>query len=178
MKKLFLTSGLVLLVALTVFGQGQFLFLNARVPTRLWSIDGPLAGPGIWAHMLAGPLPESLVPVGTAHRHFSDDGIIAAGTITLPNIPIGGVAYVQMVAWDGRLWGTVLEAVPADQLGRTDIARTILGGFPFPVGAPPFTRPAIVPIPEPASLPLASSALVLLFLLRWRRRRRGLDIGA
>jgi hypothetical protein len=178
MKNLFFTSGLVMVMALNAHGQGQFAFFNAETPTRLWSIDGPLAGPDIWAHMLASSDPESLTPVGSSHAHRAGPGIVSGGNITLPDIPIGGVAYVQMVAWDGRLWGTVLEAVPSDQLGRTDIARTILGGFPFPVGAPAFTRPAIVPIPEPASLELASSALVLLFLLHWRRRRRALDLGS
>jgi hypothetical protein len=176
MKRIILASGLFVAMAWLGYSQGEFVFFNGHVPTRLYSIDGPLAGFGIGAQMLAGPQPDSLNPVGVSEEH-SPDGVVGGGSIPVPGIPIGGVAYVQMVAWDGRLWGTVLEAVPSDQLGSTDIVGMTLGGFPLPVGAPPFTRPAIVPIPEPASLPLGSSAaLVLLFLLRWRRR--ALDLGS
>jgi hypothetical protein len=42
---------LILLMSLAVlegYGQGRFFFSNSAARTRLWSIDGPLAGPGIW----------------------------------------------------------------------------------------------------------------------------------
>jgi hypothetical protein len=136
--------------------QGTFLFLNASAPTRVGTIDGPLAGPDYWAQMLAGPTPEGLLPVGMSRQHVISG--IAGGVIrvTVPGVPCLDIAYVQMLAWDGRFWGSSLDSVPQDQLGRTDVVPTYLSCDPLPVGAPRFTQPAIVPpIPEPSGWALA-----------------------
>jgi hypothetical protein len=119
-KLLVLLAVCVMLVPVRAQGQGKFVFYNLSAPTRLVSIDGPLAGPGIWAEMLAGRTPESLSPLGFPAQHFGD-GRVIGGTPTVQGIDCFETAYIQMVAWDGRLWGTSLEGVPVDQLGRTDI---------------------------------------------------------
>jgi hypothetical protein len=67
--------------------------------------------------------------------------------------------YVTPNSWleDGRLWGTSFEAVPSDQLGVTDVVSEYMSCFGAPTFASQFTKPAIVPIPEPPAW-----ALVLL----------------
>ena len=173
MNKLIISAGALLLGTLLGYSQGTFLFSNVTAPTRLGSADGPLAGPSIWAQMLAGGTPESLLPVGFSLPHDMN-GIVGAATVAVPGIPCREYAYIQMVAWDGQYWGRFLQNVPLDQLGRTDIVRHWLTGCDMlPVSGPGFTQPAIVPpIPEPSTALLglvAGSLLVAGCLVRRRR---------
>ena len=135
-------------LGITCLGQGRFIFSNGTAPTRLYSIDGPLAGPGIWAQMLAGLTPDDMFAVGTSVEHHSN-GIAFGHSVVVPGIVEGTYGYVQMVAWDGTLWGTELENVPLDQLGRTDAFGLTFSCCLLPDPTPIFTQPAIVPIPEP-----------------------------
>jgi hypothetical protein len=151
-------------------GQGVFLFFNASAPTRIGSVDGPLAGPGIWAQMLAGSNFSSLSPVGMPREHGLEGLVGGVVYTTVPTIPAHSYAQVQMVAWDGTLWGTNLASVPSDQLGLTDVVSVFLmtGVFPEGAVAPRFTQPAIVPpIPEPSTLGIAVIACGF-FMLRRR----------
>ena len=168
-------TGIAVLVWLAILSQaiaqGRFAFINPGAHTRLGSVDGPLAGPGIWAHMLAGSQPDLLSPVGRDAEHVTN-GLVSGGTTTVPGIDGNQIAFVQMVAWDGTMWGSMLAGVPPDQLGRTDIIEVRLA---YDFQSPPFPffgRPAIVPIPEPSSVALALLGTpVILFSLRaWRRR--------
>jgi len=172
MKAIILLAICPILVAVPSFSQGVFNFYNYYAPTRLWTIDGPLAGRGIWAQMLAGPNTDSLAPVGGAYEHLAN-GLVYGGIVTVPGIPEFEGAYIQMVAWDGRLWGTNLIAVPADQIGSTDTTVLVLGGSIVPAGVPHFMQPAIVPIPEPSVLALTVLAGAALFMCRrlWHRTR-------
>jgi hypothetical protein len=154
------------------FGHGTFRFQNRSAPTRLGSADGLLAGPGFWAHMLVGAVPEDLRPVGMSAEHIRD-GLVSGGTITVPFISPGYTGYVQMVAWDGTAWGTDLSTVPLGQLGRTDVVPVFLAS---PTGVqlePQFTLPAIVPpIPEPSTAVLGilgAFVLVMLWTFRFSR---------
>ncbi len=161
----------VLLTAAHASGQGLFYANNGSAPTRMGSIDGPRAGPGIWGQMLAGSTPESLTAIDMPREH-SVYGTVNFGVITVPGVPAMNSAYVQMAAWDGTLWGTNLSGVPADQLGRTDTV-TVFLTYPFdPQIAPQFTQPAIVPVPEPSVLALTflAGAAVLVRCSVWRRR--------
>jgi hypothetical protein len=169
-KLLFLLAMSGMAITLHVHGQGQFVFYNLSAPTRLVSIDGPLAGPGIWAEMLAGRTPDRLSPLGFPAQHFGD-GLVVGFNLTVQGIDCFETAYIQMVAWDGRLWGTSLEGVPADQLGRTDIVPHMLTCYPLPVYSPMFTQPAIVPIPEPSVVMLGILAGSLAFVGRFARRQ-------
>ncbi len=149
-----LAVALVLVMIPRSHGQGLFFFSNISAPTRLGTLDGPLAGAGTWAQMLAGPGAESLVRVGTPQEHITN-GLVFDGVVEVPGVPALTFASVQMVAWDGTLWGTNLTGVPADQLGRTDIVAVFLT-YPWqPQEAPHFMQPAIVPVPEPSVLALA-----------------------
>jgi hypothetical protein len=135
------------------YAQGTFLFDNGFAPTRLGSIDGPLAGRGIWAQMLVGRTSEDLQPIFIPLEHRADGFVGGLVRVTVDGIACQEIAYIQMVAWDGRYWGTTLENVPVDQLGRTDIVPHPLSGcYGLPALAPDFTQPAIVPpIPEPST---------------------------
>ncbi len=160
----------VLLIAVQAYSQGLFYANNGSAPTRMGSIDGPRAGPGIWGQMLAGWTPESLSAIDVPREH-STYGTINFAIIAVPDIPPINLAYVEMVAWDGTLWGTNLSGVPQDQLGRTD-AVTVLLTYPFePQFGPVFTQPAIVPVPEPSVLALGLLAAAVLFVRSGARHR-------
>ena len=167
-----------LAIAFNGHPQGVFYFSTVgTLRTRLGSVDGPLAGSGIWAQMLAGPQPDSLAPVGMPAEFYHPGGV-PTGLVICCNVAVPGVlpfqtAYVKMVAWDGTRWGTALSGVPPDQLGMTDIVpvRLTFPDFGPPPLHPEFTQPAIVPIPEPAVLALA--VFGGLSFLPFRRIRNG-----
>ena len=151
MKKLIVFAETLLFSTVLGYSQGTFMAGNLRAPTRLGSADGPWANSDFWAQFLVGSTPDTLVPIWFSVPHRAD-GTVAAALVAVPDIACLETAYIQMVAWDGRYWGTVFENVPEDQLGRTDIVPRILGGcYNLPAVPPQFTQPAIVPpIPEPS----------------------------
>ena len=173
MKTAIFTTAYSMVMLAQACGQGLFLGANTSARTRIGSIDGPFAGPGIWGQFLAGSNPASMFPVGLTREH-SGMGFFSSGEVAVPGIPGGSFAFVQMVAWDGTAWGSTLAAVPADQLGRTDIVPEYLSTPIQPIFAPHFTQPAVVPpIPEPSlwALGLVGGS-ILLFSRRARHRRR------
>src|SRR2546429_7808457 len=129
-------------------GNGYLFFQNDYAPTRLISANGPLAGPGYWAQALVGLTPDSLESFGVPTEHRGDLlGVIHAESIWVPFAnpdPMygNGSVYLQLVAWDGRVWGTNYGSVPKNQLGHTD---TVIVGLDMPPGPgydPQFTQPA------------------------------------
>ena len=66
----------------------------------------------------------------------------------------------------------LIQAVPLDQFGKTDIVSIFMTCAPLPFQGPPFTQPAIVPVPEPSMLGLAGLGLCLLFLRAWKGKVR------
>ena len=167
MKNLFVTLLLIGFPALARC-QGQFSYSNISAPTRIGTADGPLAGAGIWGQMLVGLASNSLVPVGSPMEHLG--GRIFQGSTTLPWVPGDSDAFVQMVAWDGTQWGTSLNGVPNDQIGRSDIVLHFFTQDPQPFFAPRFNTPAIVPIPEPSNWILATVGFSILWLFSRPRR--------
>ncbi len=114
-----------------------FPFTNDSAPTRFGSLDGPLAGPGIWAQALVGLTLDNLAPLGVPTEHVGD-GYIQYEQICPPFANPGGWGwvYVQLAAWDGRVWGTNFTNVPTNQLGHTDTVQVALDVPPGP-GYPP-----------------------------------------
>ena len=176
MKSLLLVATTAILTTSYSNAQGVFAFSTASAPTRVGSIDGPLAGSGIWGQMLAGATPDALAPVGVPAEHITylglPTGLVSGGVITVPGIVVDQTAYVEMLAWDGSRWGTIFSGVPKDQLSMTDVVPVILTGlFGPPPPTPHFTQPAVVPVPEPASLAVGILAAAGT-MLRWAVRRR------
>jgi len=153
--------------ATLVEAQGKFFYWNYGPPTRVGSNDGHLAGPEIYGQMLVGLTPDSLKPILVAIPHH-EGGKFGTGLSTVvPNVPCDNtrvLVFMQMVAWDSRLWGTELAGVPADQLGRTDVVPHTLDCVAQVWYAPRFTMAAIVPIPEPPTWALALLTAPLLWI--------------
>ena len=173
--KMVILLGLLIFVRTFAVAQGVFLFSNGgSTATRIGAADGPLAGPGYWAQMLAGPTPDSLSPVGMPRQHDANGRVGGVVPTIVPNVPPYSDAFVQMVAWNGTLWGTTLDGVPLDQLGRTDTVTVGLtsGMFPDVTIGPQFTQPAIVPIPEPSTWALAMLGTGVVLVRRFVRCRR------
>jgi hypothetical protein len=171
MKATVLLSMICLWISGSSYGQGVFYGSNVSGRTRLGSLDGPLAGTNIVGQFMGGPGPSSLQPVGLLGYHY-ENGVFFVGYVSVPDVPPRELAYVQLLAWDSIFWGTTLANVPADQLGRTDIASVLLttGTFPDVVYSPRFTQPAIVPpIPEPSVWALGVLALAALGMRRFLR---------
>ncbi len=151
-------------------GQETLWFSNVNAYTRIGSETGPFAGPTILAQLLIGRTVDSLAPVGETATHR--DGFVRGPVLTVPGISYYEIAQVQMVVWDGSLWGPSLAGVPADQFGKTDIVPVKLGN-PL-LGVPPypeFKQAAVVPIPEPSTLALAVLGAAALALGHGRRKR-------
>ncbi len=173
MKRKLVLTAFLSVMAVNVTAQGSFINI-VTVPTRIGSVDGPLAGPEILGQLFVGLDPDHLFPLEPP-RPF-DSGIYAGLVNTVDQFPCGPdydllyEGYVQLVAWNGALWGDSLDQVPLDQIGRTDIAAHEFTCPPYPISALSyFTKPAVVPIPEPA---LGVLMLVTTSFWLWRRRRR------
>ena len=155
MKNVSAVAACFLVLTFYVQAQGTFDFVNPTAPTRLGAIDGPLAGPGIWAQPLAGLTADSLTPLYVPYmpvEHFGG-GFIPGRTVSVPWAFFDTTIFVQLAAWDGTIWGTNLANVPLNQLGYTDIVPVFLVTPGRPPNFPEFTRSAIVPaIPEPSVL--------------------------
>src|SRR2546427_1085344 len=184
MKELIFLVACFLLLEPPTHGQGAFIFDNRTAPTRIGTIDGPLAGTNIWGQMLVGQSRGSLAPVGMSVAHalggIQFAGVVLGGNVEVPGLLPCQSAYVEMVAWDARLWGTSLAGVPADQLGMTDTVPIRLGGpIPCdPIPIPIFRQPAVVPVPEPAGLEVGALVGLVLVLVCGVRNRAGPLAGA
>ena len=168
MKAIFCLVLIVTLFSIDADAQGVCIGVaTGNVRTRVGSVDGPFAGANTWGQFFAGPTTESLVPVGLASPH--SNGSIFAGVVTVPGAPAFTTAFIQLVAWDSVRWGTTFAAVPAHQLGRTDIGTVLLTDGVILL-APQFTQPAIVPIPEPSAWALAVVSTGAVLVGRFIRR--------
>jgi len=171
MKQMPAVALCLLALSVSVQAQGTFLFSNLTAPTRLGSIDGPLAGPGIWAQPLGGFTPDSLTPLYVFNmpvEHITN-GLIPGREVHVPGAPIGTTYYVQLVAWNGTIWGTNLANVPLNQQGFSDTVTLTLESPTGVTFSTDFTRPAVVPaIPEPSALALVVFGGAILFLRRCR----------
>ena len=179
MKTLTSIIGTIAIVAATTHAQGVFRANNVSAPTRAGSLNGGLASTNTFGQFYAGPTTDSLAPVGAATAHYQP-GFFSSGSVTVPTVPLDSAAFVQFWAWDSTLWGTDYTLVPMDQFGRTDIVAVILttGMFPDLIYSPPFTQPAIVPIPEPSAMSLTViGGVCLFFFRRFRRRKRLVGVG-
>jgi hypothetical protein len=181
MKSIAVLAAAVLVINLNARPQGYLSLDNVHAPTHLGSIDGPLAGTGIWAQFFAGATADSLAPVGAPVQHLTYMGLptgrALGGVISVPWGVPGQTAYEEMLAWDGTRWGTAFSGVPKDQFGTTDFVPVEITGVGpgWSPELPPFTRSAIVPVPEPSVLGIAVIGGLGALLLRacWQRPGSG-----
>lgn len=133
------------------YSQGRIQLALARAPTHVGSVNGPLAGRGIWGQFILGENLDDLKPIADPVEHFAN-GVFHEFQAVVPDIPPWTLVYVQFLAWDGTVWGTEFNLVPEDQFGRTDAVPYQLGHDFSPLGVPQFTQSAVVPpIPEPST---------------------------
>ncbi len=192
MKALFVLVSIALLASGVAVAQGTagtLSFCNASAPTRLGSAGGPLAGSAHFAQLLVGSAPDSLAPATgqflttrlpiSPLSHLPESGLIGnfdvllCPWVVLDNFEAGETVYVQIAAWNAAVWGETFAAVPATQVGRTDVVPVLLSLYTQPAPRPKFTKPAIIPaVPEPSAFLLESLAIALLGgLLRVRGSR-------
>jgi len=139
-------------IALSGFAQGTVNFKNRVLET---GIDAPIYvycgiagskadGTNFLAMLLGGPLGGPLVPVSppVPFRTGAAAGYIYGSTVTISNIPPGGPASVQMLAWNAYSFGDdYTMARQSGMLGSSQIINLERTG-----------DPTIVPPSKPADL--------------------------
>lgn len=120
-------------LALSGFAQGTVNFKNlvpdARIDAPIYvycGITGFKAdGPSFVAMLLGGPVGGPLVPVSSPVplRMGAAAGYVDGGIVTISNIPPGGPASVQMLAWNAAAFGG--DYTMARQSGRLGSSQII-----------------------------------------------------
>jgi hypothetical protein len=144
-------------------GDGRVRFAN-RFPVSGILTDRPvfdvdsvtkLNGPSYSAQLYAGPSPELLRAAGTSSPFLGgfNEGIFQGTTVSIPRVPPGLVAYVQVRAWDSRAGLTYEESRAfGGRFGKSEIFQVIpasplavapdltgLHSFNLQAGLPEFT---------------------------------------
>jgi hypothetical protein len=107
-------------LAVTAFGQGEVLFKNyfgsPNTDPAVFFYGGAskVTGTQYIAGLQAGPAPGSEVTVAGATAPFftqaAGAGFFQYGVISIPNVPGGAAAYIQIQVWDTTLNGTTSGA--------------------------------------------------------------------
>jgi hypothetical protein len=132
----------VLTVSTTDLGGGTIDFRNkfsgaTNVNAPVFDLDGfsPLNGSNFVAQLYAGPTLALLRPVGqpSPFRSGFNAGYFYPETVTLPNVPAGSNAVVQVRAWDTG-FGTSYEEARATggRFGKSLILQLTAGGGAVP----------------------------------------------
>src|SRR5436190_12711963 len=105
------------LAVATGFGGGVVIAdnLNSPVDAPIFDVDGTtrLSGSDYWAQIYSGATSNSLHAVGSPVPFWTDDlagYYFTSGATSIPDVPAGQVAYVQVRAWDHRFGETFEEA--------------------------------------------------------------------
>ena len=145
-------------------GQGYFQFQGGGAPTRVGSIDGPLAESNIVSQILAGVDGLTLTPVGDPKpNHFGI--IVTRNIVEVPFLNTQDTAFVRYAAWDASIWGMDYRKVPSEDVGISSLSTVFLyqkdrDAYLNPV----FHGAVVVPfsVPEPGSVVLAGLGFVVL----------------
>jgi hypothetical protein len=106
-------------LAVTAYGQGTVVFKNyfgnPNTDPAVFFYEGTkVTGTQYIAGLQAGPAPSSEVTVAGATAPFftqaAGAGFFQAGVLSIPNVPGGAVAYIQVQVWDTTLNGTTSGA--------------------------------------------------------------------
>jgi hypothetical protein len=171
MKKLIIAAA-ALIVSLSAYGQGQFVF-NNRVPPdidakiRLATDTGTsssLAGNAYLVQILGGPQGGTLAPLGTTDfRSGAAAGYVNPLTVTVPGVPDKGIASIMLNVFQG----TSATGTPIGSFGPFQV--TVAEAPNLPSNLALGTSPLIVPIPEPTTLALGALGLGALLMIRRRK---------
>lgn len=174
-----------LLVAVGAYAQGSVNF-NSRVPAAgiaapiSLSTGVPATGPQYVAILLGGATAATMAPIGTpsALRTGALAGHVSGGSVTIPGIPAGGPASVQVLAFDSTLYADAAAALAAGDgaigTGRSAVLSLTKTGDPtaLPPGTPVdlvgLTSFTIL-VPEPSTVALAIAGGLGLLLFRRRK---------
>ena len=139
---------------------------------------GLMAGPSIGS--------EAQIATTTFLTQAGAAGFFQGGTVSIPNVAGGGVAWISIKVWDTTLNGTTTGATFAQaesysavsglpNLWGSSIDFTVVTGDPNanPPTVPAFLVPGLssftlVPVPEPSTLALAALSASTLILFRRR----------
>ena len=178
----------------TSFGQSSFLFenyLEGGLDAPVFDAAGNrLAGPNYLTVLYGGPVPESLQlasrPFGDSMAPVAFSGVIrgqagyffGSGWVEVRNVAPGGIASLQVRAWDARLGASYQEVVSLGFGGysESNIFQKQGGhpgggvpGLPEPlIGLESFSLRAVVP--EPSATLLFLLGLPWLLWRCWRKR--------
>lgn len=146
---------LVLLFTIGVlgsYGQGYFDFRNGGAPTRVGSIDGPLAESNIVSQILAGVDGLTLTPVGDPMPNHLGV-IVTRNIVEVPFLNTQDTAFVRYAAWDASIWGMDYRKVPSGAVGISSLSTVFLyqkdrDAYLTPVFQGGVVVPLSVPEPE------------------------------
>jgi len=188
MKSSFFACLLILscLVTRAAFGQSSFELANKHSPlvdAPVFDAQGvPLAGSGYLAEFWGGATTGSLAPLvlfpqgGREIVPFLSGGYFiptaASGNLVVPAVPPGGLAWLQLRAWDARL-GATYEETSTRGLGGYGESPLFFaqGGIPFDllgvpaplIGLQSFSLLPVVPEPSAVWLFLLGAPFVCSF---------------
>ena len=148
-----------------VFGQGTINFANLVVVDGVRIVDAPvrnfdgtlLSGGGFTAELLAGTSAGSLSPVGlpTPFLTGAEAGYFSGGIRTIDSVLPGGLAFVQIRAWQLSTGPTYDFAFNRGLIEMTVQTGGIGGGPPGNlIGMQPFCIGGFGCVPEPSTLAL------------------------
>jgi len=182
MKKT-LTTLVCLLAGVAAFAQGTVNFANLVGTTLnqpIFHNDGTtrLASGTFMAQLLGGSSAANLAPIGTtAFLSGGGAGYFLGGTQVIPGVLEGGVAFIQIRAWDttkGATYALAFASGAGDAWGASGVFSVTTGA---PTANPPTTPATLVgltsfnlnPIPEPTTFALAGLGAAALLLFRRRK---------
>jgi hypothetical protein len=120
------------------FAQGTILFANLKgLDARVTDCNQvPLSGSQFMAGLFAGPSADSLAFVG-AVPFFSGtySGYFSGGSISIPGVPVGSTAMVQVAVWNTSAGATFFDALAAGAAGASPVLSIVTTYPPAPPAA-------------------------------------------
>jgi hypothetical protein len=172
------------LPATAAWSQGQIYFANisSGVDAPIYDIDGTtrLAGPGFLAGLYIAPVGQSLAPLADPVPFLTTSpGYFRGPILTVPGVPVGSTAAVQVVAWRASDGPSYAEANhPGGHVGSSGLLNvTLVGGAQPPsslIGLQSFSLHEVVPEPSVLALGLLAGCAAM-FWSGPRRRARHLS---
>ena len=125
---------------------------SAGIDAPVFLEDGvtPLDGPDFKAQLYGGPSADALVPLAPVAA-FTYGYVLGNNVARLETVPPGGLAVLQLRAWEGRVIASYEEAVQTGgRAGVSELIEVVAGGWQLPAapltGLESFVIQARVPV--------------------------------